>query len=105
MKLSPEQTFRQSNTQTIGEALSLLFHETGLDKPLYEHQLLTYWPEGVGEMAARLTYKLEIRDGVLFVRLRSAALKAQLFELRHDVVHRLNEKIGTTVIYDIRLLG
>lgn len=105
MMLSPEQTFRRSNTQTIGEALSAFLRESGLDKPVYEHQLMERWPEVVGEMAAKLTYKLEVRDGVLYVRLRSAALKAQLFELRHDVVRRLNEAVGTTVIHDIRLLG
>lgn len=105
MKLSPEQTFRRSNTQTISDALSAFLRESGLDKPVYEHQLMSYWPEVVGEMGARLTYKLEIRDGVLYVRLRSAALKARLFELRYDVVRRLNEKVGTTVIHDIRLLG
>lgn len=105
MNLSPEQTFRRSNTQTIGDALSAFLRESGLDKPVYEHQLMERWPDVVGEMAARLTYKLEVREGVLYVRLRSAALKAQLFELRHDVVRRLNESVGTTVIYDIRLLG
>ena len=105
MMLSPEQTFRRSNTQTIGEALSAFLRESGLDKPVYEHQLMERWPEVVGEMAAKLTYKLEVRDGVLYVRLRSAALKAQLFELRHDVVRRLNEAVGITVIHDIRLLG
>lgn len=105
MNLSPEQTFRRSNTQTIGDALSAFLRESGLDKPVYEHQIMEHWPEVVGDMAARLTYKLEVRDGVLFVRLRSASLKAQLFELRHDVVRRLNEAVGIAVIHDIRLLG
>ena len=103
--IQPEHTYRMSNTQTIGDALSAFLREAGLDKPIYEHQLMGYWPEVVGEMASRLTYKLEIRDGVLYVRLRSAALKAHLFELRYEVVKKLNEKVGTTVIHDIRLLG
>ena len=105
MSFSPEQTFRSGTPQTIGDALTAFLRESGLDKPVYEHQLMERWPEVVGQMAAKLTYKLEVREGVLYVRLRSAALKAQLFELRHDVVRRLNELVGTTVIHDIRLLG
>lgn len=94
-----------ANTQSIGDVLVAYLRETGLDKPLYERELMRRWPEVVSPLAAQLTGKLEIRDGVLYAYVRSAALKAQLFELRFDLVKRLNEAVGATVIHDIRILG
>jgi len=59
----------------------------------------------VGQMAAQLTSRLEIRNGVLYAYVRSAALKAELFQCRQLLVERLNERAGGRVIFDIRLLG
>jgi hypothetical protein len=39
------------------------------------------------------------------VRIRSAALKSQLFDIRYDLVRKLNDAAGAKVINDIRLLG
>ena len=47
----------------------------------------------------------EVKDGVLFVRVSSAALKAQLFENRFVLVRKLNEAVGAEVIRDCRILG
>jgi hypothetical protein len=48
---------------------------------------------------------VEVKDGVLFVRVSSAALKAQLFENRFELVRRLNDEVGAPVIKDCRILG
>ncbi len=95
----------EHKTQTITDLLTAYLRETGLEQPLLERRLLKVWPEVVGPMAEKLTSKLEIRNGVLYAYVRSAALKAQLFEYRFDLVRRLNETVGGKVIHDIRLLG
>lgn len=90
---------------TITDLLTDYFRATGLEQPMLEHRLIESWQEVVGEMAAKLTGKLEIRNGVLYAQVRSAALKAELFQCRFELVHRLNERVGGKVIHDIRLLG
>ena len=76
-----------------------------MEQPVLEQRLMTVWPEVVGPMAARLTTRLEIRDGVLYAYIHSAALKNELFIYRFDLVRRLNDAVGGKVIHDIRLLG
>jgi len=89
----------------ITELLTDYLREAGLEQPLLEQRLVQLWPEVVGQMAAQLTTRLEIRNGILYAYVRSAALKAELFLHRQTLVERLNERAGGRVIYDIRLLG
>ena len=96
---------RNGNAKPLGDLLVQYLHETGLDKTYYERELIRFWPTVVSPMAAQLTSRLEIRDGVLYAYIRSAALKAQLFNLRYELVQQLNQTVGATVIHDIRLLG
>jgi hypothetical protein len=56
-------------------------------------------------MVANLTGDIEMKNGVLFVHIHSAALRQQLFECRYDVIKKLNEAIQTNFVKDIRLLG
>jgi len=70
-----------------------------------ERQVVASWDSLMGEMVARLTRKVELKDGILRVWLNSAALKAQLFECRHELVHKLNNHVGCEVVKEVRLLG
>ena len=64
---------------TITDLLADFLRETGLEQPMLEHRLIESWQEVVGDMAAKLTGKLEIKNGVLYAQVRSAALKSELF--------------------------
>jgi hypothetical protein len=52
-----------------------------------------------------MTGDIEVKNGTLYVHIRSAALKSQLFDIRHDLVNKLNDAAGAKVLKDIRLLG
>lgn len=77
--------------------------DQGLEQTILGDQLVDLWPKVMGEQVARLTGKIEIKDQMLYVQIRSAALRQQLFECRSALVRKLNEAVGATVIKDIRL--
>ncbi len=91
--------------ETITDILAAYFRENGMEKTLMERHVLQAWPTVVGEQAARLSGNMEIRDGVMYVHIHSAALRAQLFECRFELVKKLNETVGGNILRDIRLLG
>lgn len=91
--------------RSIGELLADFIHGSALEQPLLERKVVELWPEVLGPTVAQLTGDIEVKNGVLFVRVRSAALKQQLFDIRHNLVRRLNEAAGANVLKDIRLLG
>lgn len=96
---------RKQQAQSIGDVIVEYLRESGLEKPLLERQIVASWNDLMGDTVARLTRSVEIENGVLKVKLRSAALKAQLFECRHELIKKMNDFVGAEVITDLRLLG
>lgn len=90
---------------SLDDALVACLRENGLEKPVLEVQVEEVWPRVMGEVVAGLTHSVEVKDGMLVVRVRSAALKAQLFENRFELVKKLNEAVGAPVLKDCRILG
>ena len=89
----------------LGEELSVYLRESGLEKPVLETRIVELWPEIMGSTVARMTHSVEVEDGVLILHISSAALKAQLFENRFELVAKLNEAVGGNVLRDCRILG
>ncbi len=88
----------------LGQAIANFLHETpALEVPLIEHKAIALWPDVMGPTIARLTRSVELKNGVLTVRLNSAALKAQLFENRFELVEKMNQALGVPAIHDVRL--
>ena len=94
-----------ANLMSIDEALVAYLRESGPEKPVLEVQVEEAWPRVMGQVVTDLTQSVEMKDGLLIVRVRSAALKAQLFENRFELVRRLNDAVGAPAIKDCRILG
>lgn len=91
--------------QSIGDILAETLRDSNLAQPLLERQVPSAWQAVLGDSVGRLTGRMEVRNGVLYVQILSAALKSQLFECRRDIVRKINGKLGAAVLTDIRLLG
>lgn len=89
----------------IGELLADFIHGSELEQPLLERKVIVLWHELLGPTVAQMTGDIEVRNGVLYVHIHSAALRSQLFDMRHDLVRKLNQAAGASVLKDIRLLG
>ncbi len=89
----------------IGDAIIQYLRECGLEQSVLDVQIEEVWPQVMGDVVNRLTRSVEVRDGVLYVRVNSAALKTQLFENRFELVRKLNEAVGAKAIRDCRILG
>lgn len=93
------------NSMSISEALVSYLRESGLEQSVLDVQIEEIWPQVMGETVKKLTRSVEMKDGMLIVRVSSAALKAQLFENRFELVRKLNEAVGAPAIKDCRILG
>lgn len=89
----------------LDDAIVAYLRESGLEKSVLEVQVEEAWPKVMGDVVTKLTRSVEVKDGVLIVRVNSAALKTQLFENRFQLVSKLNEAVGANVIRDCRILG
>lgn len=91
--------------QPIGTILAEYLRGTEAEKSLLERQVVGQWSKVLGHMVDQFTGEMEVKNGVLYVHIHSAALRQQLFECRHSIVNKLNDAVGVKVLTDIRLLG
>ena len=94
-----------ANSLSITDALVDFLRESGLEQSVLDVQVEQAWPKVMGETITKLTRSIEVKDGMLIVHVNSAALKAQLFENRFELVRKLNEAVGAPAIKDCRILG
>lgn len=90
---------------SIADVLNTYLRETGLEKTVLEDKVVALWPHVMGDTIARLTRSVEVKNGMLIVHISSAALKAQLFECRFELVKKINDAVGGNAIRDVRILG
>ena len=93
--------FRRED-KNIKELILKNLREQGLETPLLQKRLMEAWPTVAGEMIARYTDGVSIRNQTLYVHLTNPALRQDLSMQRSDYVKRLNAYVGSQVIADIR---
>lgn len=92
---------RRNKAESLGDILRLFLRQEGLETPLNERRVVAVWPEVMGEAVARYTGELFVKNGVLYVQLKSPALRSNLMMGREALVRRLNERVGAQVIQSI----
>lgn len=91
--------------ESLGNLLAEFFRGTEAETTLLERKIPTLWVEVLGKSVVPFTGEMEVKNGVLYVHIHSAALRQQLFEQRYTIVNKLNEASNAKVLTDIRLLG
>ena len=92
----------RKDVQNIKDLVLRNLRAQGLETPLLQKRLIDTWPEVAGEMVAGYTQNLYIRNQTLYVHLTSPALRADLSMMRGELVKKLNKRVGSQVIADIR---
>ena len=92
---------RRNKTESIGDLVRQYLRQEGLETPLNEVRMVGAWTEVMGQAVARYTGDVFVKNQVLYVRLKSPALKANLMMGREGLVRRLNDYVGAQVIVKI----
>ncbi len=70
---------------------------------LDEQKAIQCWPKVVGSFIASHTIDLSIKNGVLYVRVDSDALRSELSYSKTLLMKNLNEMVGKEVLMEIVL--
>jgi predicted nucleic acid-binding Zn ribbon protein len=92
---------RGSGFASLEQVLGQIIHSHGLERRLAEGNLLSRWPQSVGEKIAGVTEAIDLKDGRLFVKVTSAAWRSELVLLKPGILEKLNKMAGKKLITDI----
>lgn len=93
--------YKNSNSQTLGEAIRDLLRTYRLEGKINQARIIEAWEEVSGPMITKHTRHLYIKGKKLFVELDSPALKNELTYSKGQIVEALNKVVGHEVITDI----
>ena len=102
-------------TENLRDVINRYLRLNGLETPLNEQRAIEAWPDVVGPGINRLTGRryvvgptiarqssdLQIRGGVLYVKIARPALRQDLMMMRTELAHRINQHIKAQVIESI----
>lgn len=94
---------KKQHTQNITALLQYFLKDTGLATPLNEYRAQQAWFTVTGDAIGRHTRSVEVRGGVMFVRLDSPSLRANLMMGRGALISRINEAVGAQTITSLVL--
>lgn len=93
----------RKQAKSIAELLQNYLRTEGLETPLQQKRLMDAWETVTGKTVAQYTGEKFIKNQTLFVKILNPALRQDLSMMRSQLVKRLNENVGTTVITDVRI--
>lgn len=87
--------------KTVGELIRWFLREEGIETPLNEYRAVSCWAEVMGEVVARYTTDVTMRNSILYVSLKSPALRQNLLMQRTAIKQKINDHVGAQVVQDI----
>lgn len=94
----------RTNDKPIKDAIEQMLKVYKLKRKFDETSLVVAWPEMMGMAIANRTKDIFIRDRKLFVRIESAVIKNELVMMRSNIIDKMNERAGSSVIDEIIFL-
>jgi hypothetical protein len=93
---------KRVNIQDIGSIIDdFLSDNPELALHLAENRAMNAWNSLMGTAVSRYTEKLSVKNRVLYARITSAVVKSELTLCREQLIQRLNEKAGQSVLDNI----
>jgi len=93
-----------SNEHTLQELLKRCYHRLDMDDTVTEMEVVRVYRQVVGDLISRLTSSAKFSKGTLTIKLRSAALRQELFYRRQSMADKINDGLGKTVVKQIVML-
>jgi predicted nucleic acid-binding Zn ribbon protein len=92
----------QKRFARIGDILPAVLKSIGLDKRIRERELLSIWPDVVGEEIAARTEAVNIDHGVLYVHVEHSAWIQELHFMETELLRKLRAEVPGVELKKIR---
>ena len=91
------------DVKPLGDLIKEFYEQHRGSDYLDEMKAINSWPKVVGPFIATHTIDLSIKNGVLYVRVDSDALRSELSYSKSLLMKNLNEMVGREILKEIVL--
>ena len=91
------------DVKPLGDRIKEFYEQHRGSDYLDEMKAINSWPKVVGPFIATHTIDLSIKNGVLYVRVDSDALRSELSYSKSLLMKNLNEMVGKEILVEIVL--
>ena len=92
---------RKSNEQSLGEVIKQVIKDLNLDEKITRVKIISSWEKVMGAQISNLTSKLEYRNKMLTVYLKSAPLREELSMAKTKIATMINKEVGSRAVDEI----
>ena len=92
---------KRTEAKVIADIIGDFMQQEDIETTMLEHKALQHWAQVVGPGVNRFTTERYVEDGIITVKIASAALRNDLMLSRSQLIERLNQLAGKPVIRDI----
>ena len=92
---------KRTEAKSIAEIIGDFMQQEDIELTMLEHRALQHWVNVVGPGEHRMTTERFVENGVITVKISSAALRNDLMLSRSAIIAQLNQLVGKPVIKEI----
>ena len=94
---------KREQVKPIKDIMPLFIREMGLESGLDQVRVSALWDELLGPLIASATRQKRLKEGKLYVQLQSSVVRSHLFTERKNIIIKINNAMGKTLITDLIL--
>jgi len=87
--------------QKLRNTMAQLLKKYKIDKAVNQYRAINMWKEIVGETIAEKSRPTAIKNGKMFVYVKSSVWRNELIFHRERIIQNLNERLGQDTIQEI----
>ena len=90
--------------EQLKKVLKKTIENSGFKNAILQENAVSIWPNVVGENISKVSKATSVDKGVLFIKVESATWKQELYMQKNEIINKINKKIGSKAIKEIRLV-
>tara|TARA_B100000242_G_C42884474_1_gene410398 strand:- start:341 stop:616 length:276 start_codon:yes stop_codon:yes gene_type:complete len=90
--------------EQLKKVLKKTIENSSFKNAILQENAISIWPNVVGKNISKISKATSVDKGVLFVKVESATWKQELHMQKNEIINKINEKIGSKTIKEIRLV-
>ena len=92
---------KKKKPQKLGDIVRSVLSERGYLKQCLEAEIISKWPDLVGERIAEVTECTDVRSGVIYVKVSSSSWRNEISFLKKEIMDKVKKETRCKTIKDI----